>query len=304
MIKFILVRLFQALLTLLAASIVVFVLARLSGSPADTMLPMDATPAEREALITRLGLDRPLTYQYWLYFRDAMHGDFGMSLRTKRPVTELVRDRLFNSLKLASAAMLFTLLISLPLGVIAAVYRGQVWDRVAMSVVLLGQSLPSFWTGIVFILLFSVMLRWLPTSGMGSWQHYILPAVSMGWFTSAGVVRLLRSSLLEVLDSEYIKLARLKGLREFMVVNKHAVRNALISVITFVGFMYGIIIAAAITTEVVFTWPGLGRLAYEAVLWRDFPLLQLTVLTWASLIILINLAVDLVYVLLDPRIRL
>jgi peptide/nickel transport system permease protein len=184
------------------------------------------------------------------------------------------------------------------------VYRGRFWDRFSMTIALLGQSLPSFWTGIVFILVFSVMLGWLPTSGMGGWQHYVLPAVAMGWFTSAGVVRLLRSSTLEVLDTEYIKLARLKGLREIVVVGKHAVRNALILVITFVGFMYGIIIAAAITTEVVFTWPGLGRLAYEAVLWRDFPLLQLTVLTWAALIILINFLIDLIYVVLDPRIRL
>jgi peptide/nickel transport system permease protein len=200
--------------------------------------------------------------------------------------------------------MLITMFISLPLGVVAAVYCGRVWDRVAMAVALLGQSLPSFWTGIVFILIFAVTLGWFPTSGMGSWQHYILPAVAMGWSTSAGVVRLLRSSTLEVLDTEYIKLARLKGLREFIVVSKHAVRNALIPVITFIGFMYGVIIAAAITTEVVFTWPGLGRLAYEAVLWRDFPLLQLTVLTWATFIVAINFAVDLVYVVLDPRIRL
>lgn len=169
--------------------------------------------------------------------------------------------------------MVFTVAISLPLGVIAAVHRGRIWDRIAMTVALLGQSLPSFWTGIVFILVFAVMLGWFPTSGTGSWRHYVLPAVSMGWFTSAGVVRLLRSSTLEVLDSEYIKLARLKGLRELVVVGGHALRNALIPVITFIGFMYGIIIAAAITTEVVFTWPGLGRLAYEAVLWRDFPLL-------------------------------
>lgn len=304
MLKFLLMRFFQAVLTLLAASFIVFALARLTGSPADTMLPMDATPAEREALITRLGLDQPLAYQYWLYLKDAIRGDFGASLRTRRPVTELVWDRLFNSLKLASAAMVFTVVISLPLGVIAAVYRGRLWDRLSMTVALLGQSLPSFWTGIVFILVFSVMLGWLPTSGMGGWQHYVLPAVSMGWFTSAGVVRLLRSSTLEVLDSEYIKLARLKGLRELIVVSKHAVRNALIPVTTFIGFMYGIIIAAAITTEVVFTWPGLGRLAYEAVLWRDFPLLQLTVLTWAFLIIIINFIVDIVYVILDPRIRL
>ena len=304
MLKFTLVRLFQALLTLLAASFVVFALARVTGSPADTMLPMDATPAEREAMIKRLGLDLPLVQQYWLYLKDALRGDFGVSLRTKRPVVELVQDRLFNSLKLASAAMVVTVIISLPLGVIAAVHRGRIWDRISMTVALLGQSLPSFWTGIVFIWVFAVMLGWFPTSGTGSWRHYVLPAVSMGWFTSAGVVRLLRSSTLEVLDSEYIKLARLKGLRELVVVGKHAVRNALIPVVTFIGFMYGIIIAAAITTEVVFTWPGLGRLAYEAVLWRDFPLLQLTVLTWACFIVVINFAVDLVYVVLDPRIRL
>jgi peptide/nickel transport system permease protein len=303
MTRFLLIRGVQAILTLLVASFVVFVLARLTGSPADTMLPMDATPAERDALINRLGLDQPIVYQYVRYLQAVVRGDFGMSLRTKRPVIELVFDRLGNSLKLASAAMLFTVVMSLPLGVIAAVHRGHLWDRVSMTVALLGQSLPSFWTGIIFILVFAVLLEWLPTSGMGGWQHYILPAVSMGWFTSAGVVRLLRSSTLEVLDSEYIKLARLKGLRELVVVCKHAVRNALIPVITFIGFMYGIMIAAAITTEVVFTWPGLGRLAYEAVLWRDFPLLQLTVLTWATLIIAINFIVDLVYVILDPRIR-
>jgi ABC-type dipeptide/oligopeptide/nickel transport system permease component len=273
MVKFVLVRVFQAILTLVAASFVVFALARLTGSPADTMLPMDATPAEREALIKRLGLDQPLSEQYWRYLKDAVRGDFGVSLRTKRPVTELVSDRLWNSLKLASVAMLISVCISLPLGVVAAVYRGRVWDRVVMAVALLGQSLPSFWTGIVFILIFAVTLGWFPTSGTDSWRHYILPAVAMGWSISAGVVRLLRSSTLEVLDSEDIKLARLKGLRELVVISKHAVRNALIPVITFVGFMYGVIIAAAITTEAVFTWPGLGRLAYEAVLWRDFPLL-------------------------------
>ena len=304
MLKFFLIRFFQAVVTLVAASFVVFALARATGSPADTMLPMEATPEEREAFIKRMGLDRSIVYQYGIYLQDAVRGDFGISLRTRRPVTELVRDRLFNSLRLTSAAMLFTVLISLPLGVVAAVYRGRLWDRISMTVALLGQSLPSFWTGIVFVLVFSVILGWFPTSGIGGWKHYVLPAVAMGWFTSAGVVRLLRSSTLEVLDSEYIKLARLKGLREYTVVWKHAVRNALISVVTFIGFMYGIIIAAAITTEVVFTWPGLGRLAYEAVLWRDFPLLQFTVLTWAFLIIVINFIVDIVYVILDPRIRL
>ena len=173
-----------------------------------------------------------------------------------------------------------------------------------MTFALLGQSLPSFWVGIVGVLVFTLGLGWLPwLSGIGSWKNYVLPAVTLGWFMSAPLVRLLRSSMLEVIDSEYVKFARVKGLSEAKVVWKHALRNALIPVVTFVGLLYGILIASAITTEVVFNWPGLGRLAYEAVLWRDFPLLQFTVLAWASLIIAINFIVDVVCVALDPRIR-
>jgi ABC-type dipeptide/oligopeptide/nickel transport system permease component len=167
----------------------------------------------------------------------------------------------------------------------------------------LGQSLPAFWLGIILMLVFAVWLRWLPTSGMESWRHYVLPAVVLGWGISAGVVRLLRSSMLEVLDSEFVKLARTKGLSEARVVWKHALRNALVPVITFAGFMYGVIIAAAIVVEVVFSWPGLGRLAYESTLWRDFPVLQLTVLTWTALVIAINFLVDVSYGLVDPRVR-
>jgi peptide/nickel transport system permease protein len=303
MVRFLSIRILQAFLTLLGTSVMIFALARVSGSPADVVLPAEATPAEREAYIKRMGLDRPLPYQYWLFLRDAAQGDWGTSIRTAKPATELVGERLGNSLKLATVSVAVTLAIGLPLGVLAAVYRGGAWDRFGMAFALLGQSLPAFWMGIVLILIFSVFLRWLPTSGMDSWRHYILPAVVMGWGISAGVVRLLRSGMLEVLGSEFVKAARAKGLREPLVICKHAFMNALIPVITFVGFMYGVIIAAAIVVEVVFGWPGLGRLAYESTLWRDFPVLQLTVLVWAALVIFINLLVDISYGLVDPRIR-
>ncbi len=303
MLRFTALRVGQALLTLLASSFIVFALVRTSGNPADLILPAEATPAERQAFIERMGFDRPVAYQFWAFLRNALQGDWGRSLRTGKPAIELVQERFWNSLKLATAAIAITLLISLPLGVLAAAHRGGAWDRLGLAFAVLGQSLPAFWLGVVLILIFAVWLRWLPTSGMGTWRHYVLPAVVLGWGISAGVVRLLRSSMLEVLDSEYVKLARTKGLRETRVVWKHALRNALIPVITFVGFMYGVIIAAAIVVEVVFGWPGLGRLAYESTLWRDFPVLQLTVMVWTALIILINFLVDLSYGLVDPRIR-
>jgi peptide/nickel transport system permease protein len=303
MLRFLALRLGQAALTLLASSFIVFALVRTSGSPADLLLPAEATPAERAAFIRRMGFDRPVAYQFGAYLRSVLQGDWGRSLRTGKPAVELVRERFWNSLKLATAAVAVTCLISLPLGVLAAAHRGRSWDRIGMGFAVLGQSIPAFWLGIVLVLVFAVWLRWLPTSGMGTWRHYVLPAVVLGWGISAGVVRLLRSSMLEVLDSEFVKLARTKGLRETIVVWKHALRNALIPVITFVGFMYGVIVAAAIVVEVVFGWPGLGRLAYESTLWRDFPVLQLTVMVWTGLVILINFLVDLSYGLADPRIR-
>jgi peptide/nickel transport system permease protein len=298
-----LARLLQAILTLLLTSVIVFTLARTSGSPADLVLPADTTAAERQAYIERMGLDLPLATQYAIFLRNALHGDFGISLRTHRPATELVFARVGRTLQLATAGLAVALLISVPLGVFAAVHRGGAWDRVGTGFALLGQSVPSFWLGIVLILLFSLKLNWLPTSGVGSWKHFVLPSTVLGWGISAGIVRLLRSGMLEVLSAEYIKLARAKGLSESKVIWKHALRNAVIPVVTFVGFMYGVIIASAVVVEVVFGWPGLGSLAYESTLWRDFPVLQLTVLLYTSLIVLINFLVDLSYGLLDPRVR-
>lgn len=304
MTRFVITRFIQAAVTLLAVSFIIFMLGRVTGNPVDMLLPMEATLEMREREIHRLGLDRPILYQYGVFLKGAVRGDFGESLRTKKPVVELVRARVGNSLKLATVAMAITILIAMPLGVIAAVNRGRIWDRGALLIALLGMSLPTFWTGAMGIIIFGVVLGLLPVSGMGDWRNYVLPAATMGWFSSAGLLRLLRSSMLEVLDSEYVKLARTKGVSERGVVYRHALRNALIPVVTFIGLMYGIIIGAGVTTEVVFSWPGMGRLTYEAILWRDFPLLQFTVLVWAALVIFINLVVDLLYVVLDPRVRL
>jgi peptide/nickel transport system permease protein len=302
-IQFVLSRGIQAVATLVIVSAVVFGLGRVSGNPAYTMLSMDATSAERQEFIARMGLDRSLAYQYGTFLRNAVRGDFGESLRARVPAVEVVIPRMVNSLKLATVTMLFTLAVSIPLGVLAAVKRGTAWDSAVRGLTVLGQSLPGFWLAIVGILVFSVHLGWLPTSGMGTWKHYVLPAAVLGLGISAGIVRLLRSGMIEILEAEFIKHARAKGVSEGWVVWKHALRNALIAVVTYAGFMYGLIIAVSIAIEVVFAWPGLGRLAFEAVTWRDFPVLQLTVLLWAALVIVINFLTDISYAILDPRIR-
>ena len=303
MIAFIGKRLAQAVITMIAVTIAVFLLSHSTGNPADVILPIEAAGEERAALIDRLGLNKPLPEQYWIFISNAAQGNFERSIRTRSPVMELVGDRFWNSIKLATAAMGFTIVVSLPLGVIAAVRRGRWADKGAMTFATMGQSLPPFFTGVLSILVFAVWLQLLPAQGADSWKHYVLPAVTMGWFTGAGVTRLMRSGMLAVLDSEYIKLARAKGTSETKVIWKHAMRNALIPVVTFIGLMYGILLAAAVSTEVVFGWPGMGRLAFEAVSWRDFPLLQAVVLVWSLVIIGINLLIDLSYGILDPRIR-
>lgn len=304
MTAFLVRRVLQGLLTLFVVSVIVFSLARLTGNPADVLLPIDLTAADRQRFISSLGLDKPVLVQYGLYLQNAARGDFGASVRNRIPVTDLVADRVGNSILLASCVMALTVVISVPLGVIAAVFRRRMLDRVALAVAVVGQAVPSFWTGLIAMQVFAVGLGWFPTSGMGGWQHFVLPSVTTAWFISAGLVRLVRSSMLDVLDAEYVRVARAKGLHERAVVLRHALPNALIPAVTYLGMMYGLIIGAAITTEVVFSWPGLGRLTYDALLTRDFPLLQLAVLTWTLIVIVINFLVDLAYVAIDPRIRL
>jgi peptide/nickel transport system permease protein len=284
-------------------SVVVFILARATGDPLQLILPMSATPEEYAEARRYLGLDRPYLEQYLSFVGRAVTGDFGMSLRSRRPVSELILERLPNSLSLAAFAMSVSMAIAFPLGVLAAVRKGTALDRTAQVIAVLGQSLPTFWVAIVLVEFIAGRWQWLPAAGREGFTSYILPGFTLGWFVVAGMMRLLRSAMLEVLDSEYVKLARVKGVLEPRVVWVHALRNALIPVITFAGIYFAILVTTAIVVETVFAWPGMGRLAYEGISSRDFPVIQAVVLTTAAIVAVVNLGVDCLYAVIDPRIR-
>ena len=302
--RLLLIRSGHTVLTLFITITFVFAAGHLSGNPADVILPITTTPAERTAYIHLFGFDKPLYQQYLIYLRGVVTGNFGDSITYRRPVLEIIAPRLLNTAKLASLGLLLTLIVGIPLGAAAAVWRGRWVDHVAMGAAVTGQSIPTFASAILFISVVSVWLRLLPASGMESWQSYILPAVTLAWFMSAGIVRLLRSSLLDVLDAEYIKIARAKGLSEAVVLWKHAFRNATIPLTTFIGLIFGIILTSAVTVEIVYNWPGIASLIYSSILHRDYPLTQAAVTATAAIIVLLNLAVDLLYIVLDPRVHL
>src|SRR5262245_13081524 len=303
MVRFIAARVAQSLGALAILSVVVFVLARTTGDPLHLILPMSATEEDYANARRYLGLDRPYLEQYLSFVGRAVTGDLGTSIRARRPVSELIRERLPNSLKLASFAMGVTLLMAFPLGVLAAVKKGTWIDRVAQVIAVLGQSLPTFWVAIVLVEFIAGRLQWLPAGGIEGFSSYVLPGLTLGWFVVAGLMRLLRSGMLEVLDSEYVKLARVKGVVEHRVIWLHALKNALIPVVTFAGIYFAILVTTAIVVETVFAWPGLGRLAYEGITSRDFPVIQAVVLTTAVIVAGVNLCVDCLYALIDPRIR-
>lgn len=298
-------RLVQCLVTLLVISLLVFALARLTGNPLDVMLPIDASADLRNEVGRELGLDRPVYVQYARFVGSLLAADLGTSIRTRKPVALLIGQRLPNTLKLVCLSTGMALLLALPLGVVAATRKGGLWDVGARAAALFGQSVPTFWAGIVLISVFAVNLDLLPAGRKEGLASYVLPAVTLGLFgfMLAGVVRLLRGSMLDVLDSEYVKFARLKGLSEPAVTWKHAFRNALIPVVTFVGFYFGILMAGSVVVETVFAWPGIGRLAFEAVQWRDYPVIQGVVLLVSTVILAANLLVDVLYAYIDPRIR-
>jgi peptide/nickel transport system permease protein len=304
MLKFLAIRVGESLIALLVISVLVFALTHLSGSPADAMLPDDATPAQAAALIEEWGLDRPLPVQYATFLGNALQGDFGDSLKWRgQSATEVVMAHLPATLWLGGFAILISVGVAIPLGVVAA-RRKDTWTDGAVKVVaLLGQSLPPFWLGIILIWIFAVSLSLLPTSGRGGFSHLILPAIAMSWFQIAAIVRLTRSAMLDVLDAEYIKLARLKGLPESVVVWKHALRNAAIVPLTYFGVLAGSILTGSVVIETVFAWPGIGWLAIEAIRGRDFPVVQTVVIVFAVIFLLANLLVDLLYAVVDPRIR-
>ncbi len=300
---YVLKRIIQGIVALMALAITVFILVRLSGDPLDMMLPVGASEADRLHLEQALGLDQPYHVQFYLFIVNALKGDFGESIRFASPASELFFEAFPNTLILLVLAFSLALLIAIPLGVLAAVKRDTIFDRLARGLAVVGMATPTFWMGLVLIQIFAVQLRILPVSRMGGPLHYIMPTMTLGFFLVAGMMRLLRSAMLDVLDSEYIKLARIKGVKESTVIWRHAFRNALITLVSFVGVYFAYLITGAIVVESIFAWPGVGRLVYQGVMYRDFPLVQCILILKGVFIISINIVIDIVYAYLDPRIR-
>jgi peptide/nickel transport system permease protein len=281
----------------------VFVALRMSGDPAATMLPGDASVDELRDLRHALGLDQPLHVQYVKFLASAVTGDFGTSLRHQEPAMALVMERLPATLELAFAALLLSVAVGLPLGIVAALRRGRLADILAMAFAVVGQATPYFWMGIMLILIVSVELAWLPTSGRGGLERLILPAVTLGTHFAASLARLTRTSMLEVFGQQFVTTARAKGLSEWTVVLTHTLKNAAVPVVTLIGLQFGTLLGGAVVTETIFAWPGVGRLAVQSVFVRDYPVVQAGVFVLALTFVAINLVVDLLYGVLDPRIR-
>lgn len=302
--QFIVLRVLYSIVTLFILSMTIFTIVRLTGDPALLMAEPGARPEDLARVRQQWGLDLPWPVQYVSFMQNVFTGELGKSFNYRLPVSELYFQRLPNSLQLALVATMISLLVGIPAGIISAVRVNSLWDNLGKIIALLGLSIPGFWLGLVLILVFSVWLRWLPTSGTGDWRHLIMPAIALGWYFSASLLRLTRSSMLEVMRSEYIKLARLKGLPETVVIAMHAFKNALIPVFTLAGVNLVVMINAAVIIEVIFAWPGIGRLLYEGIFQRDFPLVQGVVVMAGFMIIGVNLLVDVLYAFIDPRIRL
>jgi peptide/nickel transport system permease protein len=289
--------------TLFGVTLVIFLLIRISGDPTQLLLPETATPEDRALFRRQHGLDRPLAVQYAHYLGNLLRGDLGRSLVDERPALDTVLQRLPATVELALAAMLIAVLVGIPVGVVSAVSRGSPLDRLAMLGALTGQSMATFWVGIILILIFAVQLRWLPVSGRDGLRHLVLPALTLALYMMPILARMTRSSMLEVWRQDFVRTARAKGLHEWRVILRHALRAALIPVVTVLGLQFGGALAGAIVTESVFAWPGVGTLVLDAVYKRDYPVVQATVLVIATVYMLTNLLVDVLYVVLDPRIR-
>lgn len=296
-------RLYQALFVFFVVSGIVFVVLHISGDPIALLMPQDAPPSDIEEMRRSLGLDQPLIVQYGLFLKNAAQGNLGVSYHHGQPALKMVLERLPASLELVVATIVISLVLAVPIGIIAASRRGSAVDRAALLGSLIGISAPPFWIGIAFILIFSVELQWLPSSGRGTWIHLILPAGSLALYRLALFIRLVRAGMLDVLTMDFIRTARAKGVSEKKVVYKHALKNTLIPFVTIAGMQMGSLLAGAIVTEKVFAWPGMGRLFLEAIGVMDFPVIIAWTLVTASIFLTVNLAVDIIYVWLDPRIR-
>ena len=302
--RFFLVKLVESAIALWVITLIVFGLTHFSGNPVGALLPDDASPEQIAFLINKLGLDQPIHIQYLRFLGNAVQGDFGLSMKWPgQSAMDVVLSRLPATLTLGGMAMLISVVIAIPLGVASATRKGTIVDSFAQGVALIGQSMPSFWLGIILIWVFAVGLGMFPTSGSGTWAHLVLPAISIAWFQISALTRLTRSAMLEVLDAEYVKLARAKGVSEPIIVWKHALRNAAVVPLTYFGVLAGSVLTGSVVIETVFSWPGLGWTAIEAIKARDFPVVQSVVIVFAVIFILANLLVDLLYAYIDPRIR-
>ena len=302
--RYIVIRIFQAIVTIWILSVAVFLSVHITGDPAIYLLGPDDELREYEILKKRMGLDKPLYVQYGLFLSRAVRADFGESHIMGRSARQLLFERLPATLQLAGAAFVLTVVAGIPLGILSAVKRDTPLDVAGKFFAVLGIAAPSFWIAIMLVLVFGAILGWLPTYGRGSISHFILPAFVLSWHSMAGVLRLARSSMLEVLDSEYVKFARIKGLSERMVIYKHALKNAVIPVLTFSGLTLAGLLNGSVVIEVVFAWPGIGRLMLQGIKSRDFPVVQATVLTAGFFYIITALLVDILYAYVNPRIRL
>jgi peptide/nickel transport system permease protein len=301
--RFLLLRVAQSLLTILLVMFVVFVAARVAGDPVTLLVDFDATQEDIDELKGELGLNDPLPVQFVDFVGDAMRGDFGTSFRTSRPAMDEVIERVPASVQLALLSLVFAIAISIPLGVLAAITRGSSLDVFARFLALVGQAAPNFWVGLMLIFFFSVRLHWLPTGGRGGFDHMILPAITLGTAGAASLARLTRSAMLDVLNSDYVTMARAKGLPRRTVIFKHALRNAMIPVVTILGLRIGTLVSGSVIVETIFAWPGVGRLIIQAINVSDFPVVQAAILLTASAVVFANLLTDIAYMFIDPRIR-
>ena len=295
-------RFFQSIIVILGVIVITFLISRVAGDPVTLLLPPEATAEQRAYLTKDLGLDQPLYIQLVTYVSKVVRGDFGVSFRHNEPAMKLLIERIPASLYLSLVATLISICVALHLGIISAIKRGTIFDRIGMTLALFGQSAPAFWTGIMMILLVAVKLRWLPPSGFGGPTHVILPALTIASFFTAATARLTRSSILDVLDSEYVRYARLKGVPEFVVIMRHVLRNSFITILNIVALQLGVLFGNSVITEFIFAWPGIGRLSLEAIYNRDYPVIQAAVVVIACFFVVINLLVDIVYSLTDPRV--
>jgi ABC-type dipeptide/oligopeptide/nickel transport system permease component len=313
--KFLLRRLIRAVVALWGISTIVFVVMRLSGDPVPLMLPPDAPRSEIERVRSQLGLDQPIYVQYLVYFRDLLQGNLGRSIHMRQPAMQIAAERLPATLELAIGSFVLAVVIAVPAGLVSAARRNSIWDNLAMGLALLGQSAPTFYIGIMLILVMGLQLGWFPISGrgQGTWleptdwptmlRHMVLPAVTLGAFAMASIARLTRSAVLETMRQDFIRTARAKGLNEARVLVRHNLKNAAIPIITIMGLQFGTLLGGAVVTETVFSWPGIGRLAIQSIFNRDYPVVQSSVLLVATFFVLVNFLVDLTYGWLDPRIR-